>query len=188
VDHTRRRVEQADARQIQEDVTAKAVSAAVGAELRQVRETRGWSRSQFIARLPSGIGERTLLAYEHGLRQLTILRLLELCYALDVMAPMLLNQALQKACIHLANLTLQVDLRELINARSVKFRPLVQWAQNKLNNCPDGIAELTPSVVAELATFMGHEHRDLANYLARFIPETPLDDADAMVGAHGERR
>jgi transcriptional regulator with XRE-family HTH domain len=178
-----------DAKQVQEDVTAKTVSVAVGEELRRAREARGWSRAQFIAQLPSGIGERSLLAYEHGLRHLTILRLLELCYGLEVTAPTLLNQALQKARIHLANLVLRVDLRELVNDRSIKFRPMVHWAQNKLNKCPSGIAELTPSVVAELATFMGHEHRDLAVYLAKFTPETATDHADASAinGGLGER-
>ncbi len=172
----------------QEDVTVKAVSVAVGEELRRTREAKGLSRAQFVARLPSGIGERTLLAYEHGLRHLTIIRLLELCYDLEVVAPTLLNVALQKARIHLANLVLQVDLRALVDDRSVTYRPMVQWAKNKLNKCPDGIAELTPSVVAELAVFMGHEHQDLATYLAKFLPdETPhgVDDAASAIYQEG---
>jgi transcriptional regulator with XRE-family HTH domain len=186
VDHTRPLVRRVDAKQVQENVTAKAVSVAVGEELRQAREARGWSRAQFIARLPSGVGERTLLAYEHGLRHLTILRLLELCYALEITAPTMLNQALQKARIHLANLSLRVDLRALIDDRSIKFRPLVRWAQNKLNKCSVGIAELAPCVVAELATFMGHEHRDLAAYLAKFMPGERTDTSD-VDGVPGER-
>jgi hypothetical protein len=35
-----------------------------------------------VKRLLSKIGDRTLLAYEHGLRQLTMLRLLELSQGL----------------------------------------------------------------------------------------------------------
>lgn len=167
-----------DARHALQDATAKVVSAAVGEELRRAREAKGWSRAQFVALLPSKIGERSLLAYEHGLRVLTILRLMELCYVLDITVPSLLTQAFQKAGIHLTNLALQVDLRVLINDRSITYRPIVQWAKNKLNKCPDGIAELTPSAVAELATFMGHEHRDLANYLARFYPEPNTNRAD----------
>jgi transcriptional regulator with XRE-family HTH domain len=79
----------------------KMISRAIGEELRRARETLGWSRGQLVARLPSGIGDRTLLSYEHGTRHLTTLRLVELCRALGVAAPTLLNQALQRARIHL---------------------------------------------------------------------------------------
>ena len=96
-------------------------------------------------------------------------RFLELCRALGVAAPTLLTQALQRARLELANLVLQVDLRYLINDESAKFRPMMQWARNKLNKCPDGIAELEPSSVEELANFVGYTYRELANYLARFI-------------------
>jgi hypothetical protein len=48
----------------QEDASEKAISRAIGEELRRNREACGWSRGQLVARLPSGIGERTLLSYE----------------------------------------------------------------------------------------------------------------------------
>ena len=50
--------------------TVKAVSRAMGEELRRAREARGWSRDYLVSRLPSGIGDRTLLSYEHGTRHL----------------------------------------------------------------------------------------------------------------------
>lgn len=93
----------------------RAISRALGEELRRTREGRGWSRGQLVARLPSGIGERTLLSYEHGTRHLTVLRLIELCRAQEVAAPTLLNQALQRAQINLQDLVLHVDLRHLLN-------------------------------------------------------------------------
>ena len=156
---------------IQDEKTATAIARAIGDELRRRREAGGWSRARFVARLPSRIGDRTLLAYEHGLRQLTVLRLLELCQGAGVSAPEVLTRALQQARITLANLTLRVDLWQLVQHRNEKFRPMVQWARNKLNKCPDGVAELTPSAVIELADFMGCTHEDLATYLARFLPE-----------------
>lgn len=117
------------------------------------------------------LGDRTLLAYEHGLRQLTVLRLLELCQGAGEDAPDVLRRALQGARLALANLTLRVDVRRLAAHGNHRFRPMVQWARNKLNKCPDGVAELTPSAVIELADFMGCTHQDLAIYLARFLPE-----------------
>ena len=158
------------------DVTEKTISRAIGEELRRTREATGWSRLQLVSRLPSGIGDRTLLSYEHGTRHLTVLRFIELCLVLGVAAPTLLNQALQRSRIHLQNLVLQIDLRHLLNDRNDKFRPMHQWARNKLNENPDGVVELQPSSVRELAAFVGCTYHELADYLARFIPERTIED------------
>ena len=100
---------QRDARlmRIQNDVPDYAIKKAVGAALRRAREAEEWSRTEFVALLPSGIGERTLLSYEHG----------------------------------------------------------------KLNECPEGTAEILPAAVREMATFIGCSHLDLAAYLAKFVPD-----------------
>jgi transcriptional regulator with XRE-family HTH domain len=155
----------------QDGQSEKVISRAIGEELRRAREATGWSRLQLVSRLPSGIGDRTLLSYEHGTRHLTVLRFIEICLALGFAAPTLLNQALQRARIHLQNLVLLVDLRYLLNDRNERFRPMHQWARNKLNENPDGIVELPPSSVRELATFVGCTYPELADYLARFLPE-----------------
>ncbi len=155
----------------QDDVTDKAFARAVGEEIRRAREEKGWSRAQLVAKLPSGIGDRTLLSYEHGTRQLTVLRLHEICRILGVSAPVLLSRALQRARIQLQNLVLHIDLRALLDDKSDRFRPMFQWARNKLNENPGGVVELEPSSVREMATFFGCSHLELANYLARFIPE-----------------
>jgi transcriptional regulator with XRE-family HTH domain len=160
----------------QRDASEKTISRAIGEELRRAREATGWSRGQLVARLPSGIGDRTLLSYEHGTRHLTVIRLIELCRELGVAAPTLLNQALQRARIHLQNLVLQIDLQHLLNDKNEKFRPMHQWARNKLNENPDGVVELPPSSVRELATFVGCPYQDLANHLAKFIPEKNEED------------
>lgn len=160
----------------QGDPSEKTISRAIGEELRRAREATGWSRLQLVARLPSGIGDRTLLSYEHGTRHLTVIRFIELCRALGVAAPTLLNQALQRARIHLQNLVLQIDLRHLLNDQHERFRPMHQWARNKLNENPDGVVELPPSSVRELATFVGCTYHELADYLARFIPERTIEN------------
>jgi transcriptional regulator with XRE-family HTH domain len=159
----------------QREATEKAISRAIGEELRRARETLGLSRGQLVSELPSGIGDRTLLSYEHGTRHLTVLRFIELSEALGIAAPTLLNQALQRSRLQLQNLGLQIDLRFMLNDRSDKFRPMHQWARNKLNDNPDGVVELPPSSVKELATFVGCAYPELANYLARFIPETTVE-------------
>lgn len=155
-----------------DEKTTTAIARALGDELRRAREAKGWSRIQFVARLPSGIGDRTLLSYEHGLRALTVLRLLELCQGLGVPANTLLSHALQRVNLFLANLALRVDLRALLDSGNHQFRPMHQWARNKLNRHPDGVAELSPAAVVELADFIGCAHEELAGYLARFTPDS----------------
>lgn len=149
----------------------KAFSRALGDELRRVREAEGWSRVQLVERLPSGICDRTLLSYEHGTRHLTALRLVELCFSLQVDAPTLLGRALQRARIHIEHLPLKVDLRSLLKDETPTYRPLAQWAKNALNEHPNGIAEITPETVKNLALFMGCTSDQLARYLARFLPD-----------------
>jgi transcriptional regulator with XRE-family HTH domain len=168
------------------ELSDKVFSRVLGEELRRAREAHGWSRAQFIALLPSGISERTLLAYEHGLRRLTTLRLIELCHPLRVDAPSLLGRALQRAQIHLETLPLTIDLHALLNDWSPTYRPLAQWAQNTLNEHPDGTVEITPEVVRNLALFMGRTNEQLATYLARFLPE--VSEVAGRPGACGTRR
>ena len=160
----------------QDEVTDKAIARAIGEELRRARERKGLSRAQFVKELPSGIGDRTLLAYEHGLRQLTILRLVELSEGLRVPASIILAQALERARIHLENLVLRVDLRELLSDDNPHYRPMRQWAKNRLSQEPGGIVELTPAAVLELSAFLGRTHAELASYLSKFTPEPVLDD------------
>lgn len=157
-----------------------AITKAVGEELRRVREARGWSRAQFVKRLPSGIGDRTLLAYEHGLRQLNLSRLTELTVSLNVDPATVVARGLQRARLHLDRLTLHVDLRALLDhdgAGRGKFRPMNQWARNALNENPDGVTEIDARVVRNLALFTGCTHHELAEYLAQFTPP-PSDIED----------
>lgn len=149
----------------------KMISRAIGLELRHTRESLGWSRLHLAARLPSGIGDRTLLSYEHGSRNLTALRLIEIGYAMETDPSMLMSRGLQRARILLQNLALEVDLRALLHDQNGTFRPMRQWARNTLNVHPDGIAHIEPTVAQNLALFIGCPYLDLVNYLSRFIPD-----------------
>jgi transcriptional regulator with XRE-family HTH domain len=158
------------------ELPADTVSKAVGEELRRAREAQGWSRLQLVEQLPSGIGDRTLLAYEHGKRQMLLVRFAELSWALDIDPPTMFARGLQRARVSVENLTLHVDLRALLRDERVTFLPLKQWARNTLNDHPDGVALVEPVVVRNLASFIGCHGRDMADYLARFTPEVPEEE------------
>lgn len=63
---------------------------------------------------------------------------------------------------------------------------MAQWAKNKLNKCPDGVAELLPSSVEELAELVGLSYQDLANFLAEFAPDTVSEDDTATTETNEE--
>jgi transcriptional regulator with XRE-family HTH domain len=162
------------------ELTGDAITAAVGEELRKLREARRWSRLQIVGLLPSGIGDRTLLSYEHGTRQLSLLRLAELSWALDADAPTVFARGLQRARLLIGKLTLAVDLHALLADERVRFRPLVQWAKNTLNDHPDGIVEVEPAVVQHLARFIGCTQQELTDHLLRFTPDVEAAAREPM--------
>jgi transcriptional regulator with XRE-family HTH domain len=167
---------------VTDEAAATAIARAVGEELRRVREAKGWSRRYLVTRLPSGIGARTLLSYEHGARHLTVLRFVEVCRAMRVSAPDVLGLGLQRARLHLENLPLWVDLGALASDGTIEFRFVVMWAHNKLVQHPAGVVQVAPAGVDELATVVGCSPRELAVYLTRFTPEVdqiPEDDDHA---------
>jgi transcriptional regulator with XRE-family HTH domain len=156
------------------EVSEEVLSRALGQELRRAREAHGWSRDQLCRLMPSGVGDRTVLSYEHGTRHMTVLRFLEVCRALEVSPPDVLGAALQRVRAHLDTLPLRVDVRRLLADETVAFRPLVQWGRNKLVQHPGGVVEVAPAAVDELAAFLGCSRRDLAHHFARFVP-TPRE-------------
>ena len=155
-----------------------AFAQAIGEELRRARETHGWSRAHLSRRLPSGYGDRTLLAYEHGLRNLLLQKLVELCVELRVGPGTVITRGLARAQLYLEHLSLHIDLNALLddNSGSGTYGPMRQWGRNTLNEHPDGIAEIEPAVVRNLASFIGCSHKELAKYLARFTPEVEIHE------------
>ncbi len=165
----------------------RAIARALGVELRRTRIAHDWSRDQFVARLRSGIGYRTLVSYELGQRQLTVARLVELAGELDTTAPELLGRALLAAQIELSNLVLRIDLRRLLADTHTnpqtgtsagtsadvgdRFGPIAQWARNRLIEQSRGVVELPPFAVREMAALIGCAHADLARHLTQFSPD-----------------
>jgi hypothetical protein len=159
------------------ELSEETFSRAVGAELRSVREVRGWSRLQFVELLPSGICDRTLLSYEHGARHVSLLRFAELSWALHVDPPTMFARGLQRARVLVENSTLEVDLRALLRDQRAQFRSLAQWARNMLNDQPGGVVQVEPAVVRNLASFIGCTHRELADHFARFTPDVDAEES-----------
>jgi hypothetical protein len=109
------------------------------------------------------------------------LRLLELSQGLEVPASVIVAQALQRARLYLQNITMRVDLRQVLQNTNVHYRPLVPWARNRLHDSADGVIEVSPDGVRELAAVMGRTHREMSTYLAKFTPDhTVTEEVDAV--------
>lgn len=61
-----------------------AIRKVLGAELRRVRESRGWTREELAEACPFAIQGRTVATYEQGTRTINIVRLYELCAVMGV--------------------------------------------------------------------------------------------------------
>jgi hypothetical protein len=116
---------------------------------------------------------------------LTVYRLVELTDGLGADAATVLRRGLQRARLSLENKTLDIDLHALITdckSGPVRFRSLAQWARNALTENPGGVLEVEAAAVRNLALFIGCSHRELATYLAQFMPPTDgaaHEEADA---------
>ena len=154
----------------QDEVTDRAFARILGQEIRRAREERGWTRAQLVERLPSGIGDRTLLSYEHGIRFLTVVRFVEICRAMGVAASDLLHRAMEKAR-DLRAFSLRVNLRAVLRDKQDEFEPVRMWARNRLKDNPNTEVLLAPVTVREMAAVLGFSHGALAAYLAEFTTE-----------------
>jgi hypothetical protein len=73
----------------------------LGLELTDVREKRDLSRTEAVAEFATvtcdSIGDRTLLAYEHGIRDVSVRRLLQLCATYGASPVLVLRSAIHRA-------------------------------------------------------------------------------------------
>lgn len=147
------------------------ITRAVGEELKRARQSAGLSRAGLAERLPS-IHTRTLAAYEQGVRQFTVSRLVELCHIIGVGAPAVLDLALQRADIHL-NRPMHVDLRAVLDDTRESLAPLRDWARKRLHGKRAGpaVVRLEPGAIREIAVLLDFDPADLAKHLADFAPE-----------------
>jgi transcriptional regulator with XRE-family HTH domain len=153
-----------------DEISDRAFTRVLGQEIRRAREARGWTRADLAGRLPSGIGDRTLLSYEHGIRALTVSRYIEICATIGVSAGETLDLALEKARDPRA-FSFKVDLRAILRDERAAFEPVRFWARNRLRDNSNAKVLLAPVTVREMAAAFGFTHAALAAYFVEFTAE-----------------
>lgn len=151
--------------------TDTAARQAIGEELRRARDTIGWTRAEMAERLPFDIHVQTLAAYERGIIQVPVSKMILMCGAMGVSAPDLLAWAMQRAGIDLATTGLQVDLHAVVNDKKADLLPLRRWARQCLQDDPGaGIARLDWPAVQAMARLFGAERDEFIQTLVLFTP------------------
>ncbi|MFD2470718.1 helix-turn-helix transcriptional regulator [Amycolatopsis silviterrae] len=115
----------------------------LGDELRKLRRGRGWTRKELNAHLQSEISLQTLATYELGTRQCSVVRLVELCVAMDELPQDLLAKVHSRVFTEEPG-RVRVDLRRVVEEAGPELTPLRRWAEGRLRQ--NGIA--LPGAVA----------------------------------------
>jgi transcriptional regulator with XRE-family HTH domain len=104
----------------------------LGDELRRLRKQRGWTRRDLNRRLQSDISLQTLATYELGTRQCSVVRLVEICLALDEVPHELLARVHQRVFSDSPVGRIRIDLRRVVHDTQPELLPLRRWAKGRL--------------------------------------------------------
>ena len=108
----------------------------LGDELRKLRRSRGWTRKELNQHLQSEISLQTLATYELGTRQCSVVRLVELCVAMDELPQDLIAKVHRRVFVDEPG-RVRVDLREVVAGASPELLPLRRWAEDRLRRTVD---------------------------------------------------
>ena len=128
----------------------------LGEELRRLREQRGLTRRDLNHRLHSGLSLQTLATYELGTRQCSVVRLIELCLALEEAPDRLLARVGKRYFGGPEAGGVRIDLRQVVEAIHPDLAPFRRWAAGKLAEAgaPNEV-QLDPSALDRLAELCG---------------------------------
>ncbi|MFD9890084.1 helix-turn-helix transcriptional regulator [Amycolatopsis sp. NPDC059027] len=114
----------------------------LGDELRKLRRRRGWTRKELNQHLQSEISLQTLATYELGTRQCSVVRLVELCVAMDELPQDLLAKVHRRVFVEEPG-RVRIDLREVVSNARPELLPLRRWAEGRLRQAGEnGTAEV----------------------------------------------
>jgi transcriptional regulator with XRE-family HTH domain len=174
----------ADAEDQDVDVVVR-FNRALGKALRAARTASGLTGREVVARLPRTITAAALGHYEHGVRQPTVVRFVQVCGALGVPATDVLAEAIAEARLDIVLLSIRVDLAAILTDTGTDqiTCTLQSWA-HLLSDLHDhthpeqplDTVRLTPPEVAMLGVFCGLPHDQMAHTLLDYAAApTTLD-------------
>jgi transcriptional regulator with XRE-family HTH domain len=150
-------------------IDAETYQRILGDELRKLRRQRGWTRKELNGHLQSEISLQTLATYELGTRQCSVVRLVELCVAMDELPQDLLAKVHRRVFLDEPG-RVRVDLRKVIADDQPELQSLRRWAAGRLAQ-DTGVAahevQLDLSALERMAELCGIPTVDLVGRLRR---------------------
>lgn len=142
----------------------------LGDELRKLRRSRGWTRKELNQHLQSEISLQTLATYELGTRQCSVVRLVELCVAMDELPQDLLAKVHRRVFLDEPG-RVRVDLRKVVADAPADLLPLRRWAEDRLRQAGEqggGEVALDLPALERMAELCGLPTVDLVARLRRY--------------------
>jgi hypothetical protein len=122
-------------------IDAEAYQRALGEELRTLRKRRGWTRKELNERLQSEISLQTLATYELGTRQCSVVRLVELCVAMEETPHALLARVHRRVFTDEPG-RVWVNVAAVIEDTHPQLLPLRRWCQDRLSRAGGAPADI----------------------------------------------
>lgn len=122
-------------------IDAEAYQRALGEELRTLRKRRGWTRKELNQRLQTEISLQTLATYELGTRQCSVVRLVELCVAMDETPHALLSRVHRRVFTDEPG-QVRVNVAAVIEDNHPELLPLRRWCQDRLSRAGGASADV----------------------------------------------
>jgi transcriptional regulator with XRE-family HTH domain len=119
-------------------IDTEAYQRVLGDEIRSLRKQRGWTRKDLNKRLQTEISLQTLATYELGTRQCSVVRLVEICHALDVPAHEVLARVHERFFGDTPAGHLTLNLAAVAATDNPRLVPLRRWAAGRLHVLPPG--------------------------------------------------
>ncbi|PXY20895.1 helix-turn-helix transcriptional regulator [Prauserella muralis] len=141
-------------------IDADAYQRVLGEELRKLRKKRGWTRKQLNERLQSEISLQTLATYELGTRQCSVVRLVELCLAMDERPQNLLERVHRRVFSDEPG-RVRLNLARVVADDQPELGPLRRWAQGRLAQSTGEEVQLDFSALERMAELCNLDTQDL---------------------------
>lgn len=119
-------------------IDAASYQRVLGDELRRVRKHRGWTRKQLQNHLQADISLQTLATYELGTRHCSVVRLAELCLALEVLPHDVIARVHNRVFADERPGQIRVDLAAITTDDHANLLPLRRWARDRLDQSEPG--------------------------------------------------
>ena len=145
----------------------------LGEELRKLRRRRGWTRKELNQHLQSDISLQTLATYELGTRQCSVVRLVELCLAMDELPQDLLGRVHRRVFADEPG-KVRLDLTVIVADQEPDLFPLRRWAEDRLRQpgTPREV-QLDQSALERMAELCGIQVSELLARLSTMTAPEP---------------